>query len=192
LNHAGEGINIIDSDYNIRYANAWTQRRFATQPNVHKCYKAFFGAEEPCSGCPINAPPGTKNSVRRTSGRDSFSMFLHPLSGGKSEFFIEIIQDGTIRARYEEVIAEKSRLNSVVEFARAVGHELNQPLTGISGYCALIKEEVDVNSAIYRDVVEIEKQATRLERTVVKFQNIAHLDYSENVENGKEQDNNDE
>ena len=76
-------------------------------------------------------------------------------------------------------IKENERLNSLISFARSIGHELNQPLTGISGYCALLKEEVDQGSQVYQDITEIERQAIRLERIVNKFQSVTHLDYKE-------------
>lgn len=73
-------------------------------------------------------------------------------------------------------IEEKEKLRSMVELASSVGHELNQPLTGITGYCALIKEDLKESDAIYDDIVEIEKQAGRLEKLVYKFQNLLYLE----------------
>ncbi len=73
-------------------------------------------------------------------------------------------------------IAENERLQSIVELASSMGHELNQPLTGITGYCALIKEDLKESDSIYNDIVEIEKQAKRLEKLVYKFQNLLYLE----------------
>ena len=73
-------------------------------------------------------------------------------------------------------IEEKEKLRSMVELASSVGHELNQPLTGIMGYCALIKEYLKESDVIYNDIVEIEKQARRLEKLVYKFQNLLYLE----------------
>ncbi|MFQ5674738.1 MAG: histidine kinase dimerization/phospho-acceptor domain-containing protein [bacterium] len=73
-------------------------------------------------------------------------------------------------------IAEKNKLQSVVDLANSLGHELNQPLTGITGYCALIKEDMTENNSIYNDINEIEKQAGRLEKLVFKFQNLLQLE----------------
>ena len=73
-------------------------------------------------------------------------------------------------------IAENERLQSMVELANSLGHELNQPLTGITGYCALIKEDLKESDSIYNDIVEIEKQAKRLEKLVYKFQNLLYLE----------------
>jgi len=76
-----------------------------------------------------------------------------------------------------EAKRENQKLVSIVDLARSIAHELNQPLTGISGYCALIQEAIDPSNPIYQDVAEIQRQALRLEDLVIKFQNIAHVDF---------------
>ncbi len=81
--------------------------------------------------------------------------------------------------------SNERKLLSVVGLARDVCHELNQPLTGIAGYCALIKEELDEKNPIYKDVEEIEKQSTRLQKLVFKLQNVAQFAGRENL-NGNE------
>ncbi len=76
-----------------------------------------------------------------------------------------------------EAQRENQKLLSIVDLARSIAHELNQPLTGISGYCALIQEALESCDPIYHDVAEIQKQALRLEDLIVKFQNVAHVDF---------------
>lgn len=71
------------------------------------------------------------------------------------------------------------KLQNIVDLARTIAHELNQPLTGITGYCALIQESFSKGDAIYEDLEEIQRQAARLERLIVKFQNVAHIEYQE-------------
>lgn len=84
-----------------------------------------------------------------------------------------------------ETAKENEKLLSIVELARSVAHELNQPLTGIAGYCALAKEELDREHPTYNDITEIQNQAARLENLIYKFQKIAHLEYSDGIERGK-------
>ncbi len=79
--------------------------------------------------------------------------------------------------RTDEAERNNKKLVSIIEIARSIAHEFNQPLTGISGYCTLIKEELGDESQIFEDVSEIQKQAARLENLVYKFQNIAHIEY---------------
>jgi len=84
--------------------------------------------------------------------------------------------------KYDEIEKKNRKLVSIIEIARSIAHEFNQPLTGISGYCTLIKEELgDASSRIFQDITEIQKQSARLEDLVYKFQNIAHVEYLERV-----------
>jgi len=77
-------------------------------------------------------------------------------------------------AEYEK---DNQKLQHIIEFARSIAHELNQPLTGISGYCTLIQEVLEANNPIRADLAEIQKQSYRLEELVIKFQNIAHIEH---------------
>ncbi|MFQ5768954.1 MAG: histidine kinase dimerization/phospho-acceptor domain-containing protein [bacterium] len=71
---------------------------------------------------------------------------------------------------------QTEKLRSVLKLAFTLAHEMNQPLTGISGYCALIREEIEEDHPIYKDIKQIEKQAQRLEQLINKFQTIAQLE----------------
>jgi signal transduction histidine kinase len=76
---------------------------------------------------------------------------------------------------YTSVLNQNHRLRSVIDLARRICHEMNQPLTGISGYCALIREELAEDHRAYEDLSQIEEQAQRLEQLIYDFQSIAQL-----------------
>lgn len=78
----------------------------------------------------------------------------------------------TLATRFE-------KLRSLLQLAATVSHEMTQPLTGISGYCALVKEQLHEEDPIYKDILQIERQARRLEQLVNKFQNVALLEISD-------------
>ncbi|HEX9653591.1 MAG TPA: GAF domain-containing protein [bacterium] len=63
-----------------------------------------------------------------------------------------------------------------LEIARKIGHEMNQPLTGIAAYCTFIMEQIDRANPIYNDVEQIAEQTKRLERLVFDFQSLASSD----------------
>jgi len=84
--------------------------------------------------------------------------------------------EAILDSQTEESHMASQELQSKIEAVREVGHELNQPLTGISGYCLLIKEEVGESHPVYKDVCEIEKQAGRLEQLVYQLQEILRND----------------
>ena len=77
---------------------------------------------------------------------------------------------------YAKLTHQNEKLKSVVNLARKICHEMNQPLTGISGYCALIREELKEDHHAYEDLIQIEIQAQRLEQLIYNFQSIAQLE----------------
>lgn len=179
LSHLGEGVEIVDIDFNIQFANKWIIHRYGRALKENKCYKTLFGFQKPCKGCPI----GEKNFQKEvsleipTKEGKIYLLTLTPFSelDGRKKI-LEIIRDITDRKKYDEELIQREKLQTVIELAGAVGHELNQPLTGITGYCALLKEDLDEDHPIYKDIEEIEKQATRLEKLVRKFQKITHIE----------------
>jgi signal transduction histidine kinase len=77
---------------------------------------------------------------------------------------------------YKSVLNQNDKLRSVIDLARRICHEMNQPLTGISGYCALIREELAEDHRAYEDLNQIEEQAQRLEQLIYNLQSIAQLE----------------
>ncbi|MCG8608796.1 GAF domain-containing protein [bacterium] len=80
------------------------------------------------------------------------------------------------------VLNQNVKLRSVIDLARRICHEMNQPLTGISGYCALIREELAKDHHAYEDLNQIEVQAQRLEQLIYNFQSIAQLEEADDTE----------
>jgi K+-sensing histidine kinase KdpD len=181
LTHLGEGVNIIDVNFSIQFANKWITDRYGQNLRGKKCYEVFFGYQKPCNGCPMNGENKNKAASLEVQTEEGkvFLLTITPFNkweNGETGTVLEIIRDITEKKIYEEETIQKEKLKSVIELAGAVGHELNQPLTGITGYCALIKEELHEEHPLYNDINEIEKQAARLEKLVNKFQNIARLE----------------
>jgi len=177
------GIALIDEHYNLIHINKWLQRELGELPEQSTCFTTLYNLQQPCDGCYLNqlkSEPFPDRFVEITVDKKRFALQLIPLNltDGK-KVFLELIEDRTELGLLKDHLKEIKRLNSIITFARSIGHELNQPLTGISGYCALLKEEFDKESTAYQDIDEIEKQALRLERIINKFQSVTHLDYKE-------------
>ncbi len=181
LTNLDEGVNIIDAQFKIRFANNWIIDKYGQDVAGKTCYETFFGSLKPCKGCPLNQASKIVKEASLELQTDEGRVFLLTVtpfgksSQGEAPVVLEIIRDITAQKEYEEERSKKEKLQSVIEFAGVVSHELNQPLTGITGYCALIKEEIDSQDPIYKDITEIEKQAVRLEKLIAKFQNIVRI-----------------
>jgi two-component system, LuxR family, sensor kinase FixL len=60
---------------------------------------------------------------------------------------------------HQEALARMTRLSSMSEFAAALAHEINQPLTAIANYTKLAKEAAETRSADTSTVVEATAKA---------------------------------
>lgn len=94
----------------------------------------------------------------------------------KTTFYLGIMRDFSDRKRMEWERIETERLKTAVDLARTVAHELNQPLTGVVGYCSLIREGMSPEDKFYEDIKKIERQAERIEELIKKFQNIVRVE----------------
>ncbi|HHM23856.1 MAG TPA: GAF domain-containing protein [Bacteroidetes bacterium] len=104
--------------------------------------------------------------------------FVHgavlPAQGDGSQLML-LLRDITHEKKEEEAKVRNERTRMAVEMAGSIAHELNQPLTGILGYCSLLLEDLDPESEIAEDVRLIEEQAARIAQLVRKFQNVVKI-----------------
>ncbi len=98
-----------------------------------------------------------------------------------SQFTLYVVNDISYLKNLEDEKIRGERLKLAMEMAGSIAHEINQPLTGIMGYISLIREEVDKNSALQEDLLEIEKQADRINELIKKFRNVVKVKTKEYV-----------
>jgi len=124
--------------------------------------------------------------LKREDGRSvPVLLSLSEIHTTKATFYLGIMRDFSDRRRMEQEQIETERLKTAVDLARTVAHELNQPLTGVVGYCSLIREAMSPDDKFYEDIKKIERQAERIEELIKKFQNIVRVEKKEYL--GKEQ-----
>lgn len=71
-----------------------------------------------------------------------------------------------IQRYHEEQIEQASRMASVGEMARALAHEVRNPLAGISGAAQVLREDIEPDEPRHRVLTEILEQVDRLARVV--------------------------
>lgn len=83
-----------------------------------------------------------------------------------------IAEDITERKQAEQEKILREKLESMIEMAGAVCHELNQPMMAISGYSELALMNVSVDDPLYDKIAKIRAQIQRMGRVTAKLMQI--------------------
>ncbi len=87
---------------------------------------------------------------------------------------ILLIEDVTDCKRWEQEHLDRNRLQTAVETAGAVCHEMNQPLQAVSGYLELILMQLEEDHPCRRYLPEVQHQVQRLGRITGRLQSLSH------------------
>ncbi|RMD92660.1 MAG: GAF domain-containing protein [Calditrichaeota bacterium] len=180
LNLFQEGVHILDRQFNILFANRWSQNHLKRAHGEAKCYQMFFGLEAPCKECPLASGNRlhhqTTFEFRSTNGR-IFKISLTKFPQLKDQdHILEIVKDITQEIEFNEKERKVQQLETAMAIAGTIAHELNQPLTGITGLSSLILEDLPASDYNYDSIREIENQANRLRDLIRKFQKMTKIE----------------
>lgn len=87
-----------------------------------------------------------------------------------------VARDLSERKQAEKERIQYEKLQSVLEIAGAVCHEMNQPLMAISGYTELILMDMPENDPLRERMVKIKEQIDRLAMTTQKLMGITRYE----------------
>ncbi len=110
-----------------------------------KCHDLVYGCSDVLPECNVKQGANVETPQRhRTTTKDKriVERYIFPIhdSNGYLANRIEYIRDITEETTLREQLAQAEKLTSLGEILSGIAHELNNPLTGVLGYCELLQE----------------------------------------------------
>jgi DNA-binding response OmpR family regulator len=103
------------------------------------------------------------------------------LESGADDYIVKPYDKDELRARInvgqrmiqlQKVLAEKEKLDGIIEMAGAVCHEMNQPMQVVSGLSELLLMDIREGNPFYGNIQEIKSQIDRMGGITKKLMNI--------------------
>ena len=100
---------------------------------------------------------------------------------GADDYIAKPFDNDELRARInvgrriiglQTTLAEKEKLQGVIEMAGAVCHEMNQPIQAISGFSELLMMDIEDDSPFYKKIKGIQEQTERMGEITKKLMSI--------------------
>ncbi len=102
---------------------------------------------------------------------------------GKITHFVKVAENITESKKAEQEKIKAEKLQSVLEMAGTVSHELNQPLQIILGYSELLKEKLAENDKFKKQLEHIISNITRIVEITEKIKNITEYKVKHYLDN---------
>jgi two-component system NtrC family sensor kinase len=117
--------------------------------------------------------------VNRAGARIVVNLALSPIAAeGGDGSRVVTFDDITTRVTLEEQVLQQERLASLGLLAAGVAHEVNTPLTGISGYAQLLLDDMPADDPRRETLEKIEIQTRRVSKIANSLLNLARPERS--------------
>ena len=116
---------------------------------------------------------------------------IEGLIAGGDDYIAKPFDNDELRARInvgrriiglQTTLAEKEKLQGVIEMAGAVCHEMNQPIQAISGFSELLMMDIEDDSPFYKKIKGIQEQTERMGEITKKLMSITKYETKDYLE----------
>jgi signal transduction histidine kinase len=136
---------VLSLDMKILSVNQAYYEIFPERNPIGKyCYSVFRGAKQPCSPCPVIESLNTNQVCRDlaiyappSEGKNRhLQLTASPLRNpeGNPSNILLLVRDVTLEHEYQAKYYQAETMATIGVLAAGVGHEINNPLTAISGF----------------------------------------------------------
>ncbi len=200
LNGITDVMAVITLDLRIASVNHVFHNVFREMvPEGKFCYQVFRGESQPCSQCPVVTAKETNEVCRQlviypVDGKNRhFEITASPLRNQRGEpcHILILKRDVTLEKEYQAKFYQAEKMATVGVLAAGVAHEINNPLTAISGFAEGLRRRLPrLEDRLDTDLVEdfneyvqtILKECRRCQEIVqslLTFSRQAPADYSD-------------
>ncbi len=153
----------IDSQFKIVMSN----RDFAVG---EPCHKVLFSRAEPCEGCPLVESFGVTDHKKISHPTDWIEVSTYEVIPDVDQKKLIYLNHYQNLSREKALVADVWQLEKMADLgvlAESLGHEINNPLTGILGLVQLILADTPPEKAELRsDLDEIQRAVERSQRVI--------------------------
>jgi len=171
----GEGISILDTNFNILRANHGLARILkvtTSELNGKKCYEVIHHLSEPIKGCPCFQAIKTKRfsntEVKIPHLNGEFSLSIYPLSNAEGGLrgFVHIMRDISEQKRLQAELVQLEKLSTFGQLISGIAHELNNPLTSVAGYAQFLLMSKEIGDETKNHLKKLNDEAVRASKIV--------------------------
>lgn len=110
---------------------------------------------------------------------------IEGFDAGADDYIAKPFDNDELRARIkvgrriielQATLAEKEKLQGVIEMAGAVCHEMNQPMQIVSGFSELLMMDIEDDNPFYKNLKGIQEQIKRMGKITTKLMRITRYE----------------